>query len=371
MSKRMNGGEGEGGERISLFDRSQNEIMKLIFAVNYRVPDEGHASFDVHAIFSTSQKIIKDSANIIHNINEQGSGFNDVETPKASSSLCTLIKEKFLNVTGTRFGTSSIIIRVVGNWIKKNFNNLFYDTRCTDPYSRHFKKSLLIINSFGCKMSCKSSGDETSFESRTEEILTKLSSYPCEVQVVLALAVFALEYEECSSQLSKKSTTLKRQDAVVELNNLVNQALQVIEHILELEKLVSYDRDSEPKLARVIMDTPFNAYWSIITLVACATELFFLTGDEDIKSYDLSHFSHKMSFILNKLEGQLTICQQENEEAKAKAEEKFWEQIRTASGLLLELPRFSEGWFFSSIKGIRSLASVLIPLTRRFLTLMC
>ncbi|KAM1665110.1 hypothetical protein ACFX14_044492 [Malus domestica] len=330
MSKRMNGGEGEGGERISLFDRSQNEIMKLIFAVNYRVPDEGHASFDVHAIFSTSQKIIKDSANIIHNINEQGSGFNDVETPKASSSLCTLIKEKFLNVTGTRFGTSSIIIRVVGNWIKKNFNNLFYDTRCTDPYSRHFKKSLLIINSFGCKMSCKSSGDETSFESRTEEILTKLSSYPCEVQVVLALAVFALEYEECSSQLSKKSTTLKRQDAVVELNNLVNQALQVIEHILELEKLVSYDRDSEPKLARVIMDTPFNAYWSIITLVACATELFFLTGDEDIKSYDLSHFSHKMSFILNKLEGQLTICQQENEEAKAKAEEEFWKQIRTA-----------------------------------------
>ncbi|KAM2690918.1 hypothetical protein EV1_044024 [Malus domestica] len=333
MSKRMNGGEGEGGERISLFDRSQNEIMKLIFAVNYRVPDEGHASFDVHAIFSTSQKIIKDSANIIHNINEQGSGFNDVETPKASSSLCTLIKEKFLNVTGTRFGTSSIIIRVVGNWIKKNFNNLFYDTRYTDPYSRHFEKSLLIINSFGCKMSCKSSGDETAFESRTEEILTKLSSYPCEVQVVLALAVFALEYEECSSQLSKKSTTLKRQDAVVELNNLVNQALQVIEHILELEKLVSYDRDSEPKLARVIMDTPFNAYWSIITLVACATELFFLTGDEDIKSYDLSHFSHKMSFILNKLEGQLTICQQENEEAKAKAEEKFWEQIRTASGI--------------------------------------
>ncbi|KAM2690910.1 hypothetical protein EV1_044019 [Malus domestica] len=330
MSKRMNGGEGEGGERISLFDRSQNEIMKLIFAVNYRVPDEGHASFDVHAIFSTSQKIIKDSANIIHNINEQGSGFNDVETPKASSSLCTLIKEKFLNVTETRFGTSSIIIRVVGNWIKKNFNNLFYDTRCTDPYSRHFKKSLLIINSFGCKMSCKSSGDETSFESRTEEILTKLSSYPCEVQVVLALAVFALEYEECSSQLSKKSTTLKRQDAVVELNNLVNQALQVIEHILELEKLVSYDRDSEPKLARVIMDTPFNAYWSIITLVACATELFFLTGDEDIKSYDLSHFSHKMGFILNKLEGQLTICQQENEEAKAKAEEEFWKQIRTA-----------------------------------------
>ncbi|KAB2628457.1 hypothetical protein D8674_033252 [Pyrus ussuriensis x Pyrus communis] len=64
-------GEGEGSERISLFDRSQNEIMKLIFAVNYRVPDEGHASFDVHAIFSTSQKIIKDSTKIIHNIIEQ------------------------------------------------------------------------------------------------------------------------------------------------------------------------------------------------------------------------------------------------------------------------------------------------------------
>ncbi|KAM1331965.1 hypothetical protein TB1_043620 [Malus domestica] len=256
--------------------------MKLIFAVNYRVPDEGHASFDVHAIFSTSQKIIKDSAaKIIHSIIEQGSGFNDVEKPKASSSLCTL------------------------------------------------------INSFGCKMSCKSPGDETAFESRTEEILTRLSSYPCEVQVVLALAVFALEYEECSSQLSKKSTTLKRQDAVVELNNLVNQALQVIEHILELEKLISGDRDSEPKLARVVMDTPFNAYWSIITLVACATELSLLTGDEDIELYDLSHFSQKMGFILNKLEGQLAVCQQEKEEAKAK--EKFWELIRTAPPEITEV----------------------------------
>ncbi|KAM1014538.1 hypothetical protein ACFX2C_044511 [Malus domestica] len=256
--------------------------MKLIFAVNYRVPDEGHASFDVHAIFSTSQKIIKDSAaKIIHSIIEQGSGFNDVEKPKASSSLYTL------------------------------------------------------INSFGCKMSCKSPGDETAFESRTEEILTRLSSYPCEVQVVLALAVFALEYEECSSQLSKKSTTLKRQDAVVELNNLVNQALQVIEHILELEKLISGDRDREPKLARVVMDTPFNAYWSIITLVACATELSLLTGDEDIELYDLSHFSQKMGFILNKLEGQLAVCQQEKEESKAK--EKFLERIRTAPPEITEV----------------------------------
>ncbi|KAM1552293.1 hypothetical protein ACFXTH_044439 [Malus domestica] len=274
-------GEGEGSERINLFARSQNEIMKLIFAVNYRVPDEGHASFDVYAIFSTSQKFIKDSAKIIHNIIEQGSGFNDVETPNASSSLGTL------------------------------------------------------VNSFGCKMSCKSPGDETAFESCTEEILTKLSSYPCEVQVVLALAVFALEYEECSSQLSMKSTTLKRKDAVVKLNNLVNQALQVIEHILELEKLISYDRDSEPKLARVIMDTPFNAYWSIITLVACATELSLLTSDEDIESYDLSHFSQKMGFILNKLEGQLTICQQEKEEPKAK--EKLWKLLRTAPPKITEV----------------------------------
>ncbi|XP_068314152.1 protein SIEVE ELEMENT OCCLUSION A-like [Pyrus communis] len=274
-------GEGEGSERISLFDRSQNEIMKLIFAVNYRVPDEGHASFDVHAIFSTSQKIIKDSTKIIHNIIEQGSGFNDVETPKASSSFCTL------------------------------------------------------INSFGCKMSCKSPGNENAFESRTEEILTKLSSYPCEVHVVLALAVFALEYEECSGQLSKKSTSLKRQDAVVELNNLVNQALQVIEHILELERLISGDRDSEPKLARVIMDTPFYAYWSIITLVACATELSLLTSDEDIKSYDLSHFSHKMGFILNKFEGQLTICQQEKEEVRAKKE--LWKLVCTAPPKITEV----------------------------------
>ncbi|XP_048437724.1 protein SIEVE ELEMENT OCCLUSION B-like [Pyrus x bretschneideri] len=263
-------GEGSGSKRISLFARSQKEIMKLIFVVNYRVPDEGHASLNV-------QKIFKDSAKIIHNIIEQGSGFNDGETPKASSSSCTL------------------------------------------------------VNSFGCKMSCKSPGDETAFESRTEEILTKLSSYPYEVQAVLALALFALEYEECSSQLSKKSTTLKRQDAVVELNNLVNQVLQVIEHILELEKLISGDRDSEPKLARVIMDTPFNAYWSIITLVACATELSFLTGDEDIKSYDLSHFSQKISCILNKLEGQLTICQQEKEEVE------LWELVLTAPPKITEV----------------------------------
>ncbi|KAM1465843.1 hypothetical protein ACFXTO_045299 [Malus domestica] len=109
------------------------------------------------------------------------------------------------------------------------------------------------------------------------------------------------------------------------------------------------------------MDTPFNAYWSIITLVACATELSLLTGDEDIELYDLSHFSQKMGFILNKLEGQLAVCQQEKEEAKAK--EKFWELIRTAPP---EITEFSKGWFFSSIKRIRSLpSSVLIPTNKK------
>ncbi|XP_021822068.1 protein SIEVE ELEMENT OCCLUSION B-like [Prunus avium] len=184
-------------------------------------------------------------------------------------------------------------------------------------------------------MSCKPPGEEISHKS-TLAILNKVSNYSWESKAVLALAAFALEYGEFwllanihQSDLLAKSVAIlkrvpvllkpanlqKRRQAVVELNVLIKTTLQVIECIFELEKLSTYDPKDVPALAIAMDHIPVDVYWSIITIVACATKITLLTSDEE-KPYDLSQFAQKIHYILNKLKIQLLICKKQIEEAE-------------------------------------------------------
>jgi hypothetical protein len=108
-------------------------------------------------------------------------------------------------------------------------------------------------------MSCKPPGDDIAFET-TVSILNKLSKYSWVAKGVLTLSAFAIEYGELwmlsqdqpTESLAKTLAILKRvpqftdsealekhHNAILELNNLIKNTLQVIDIIIELERLSS------------------------------------------------------------------------------------------------------------------------------------
>ena len=149
-------------------------------------------------------------------------------------------------------------------------------------------------------MTCKAPGEEFAHKT-TMSILNKLSSYSWDAKAVLTLAAFAMDYGDfwllaqihSSDQLAKSVGILKRvpaismrpgiqkhKKAIVELNNLIKVALEVIECIFELEKLSIYGTKDVPALAPAIDRIPVDVYWAIITIVACTTHMCCLINDE-------------------------------------------------------------------------------------------
>ncbi|ONI28877.1 hypothetical protein PRUPE_1G166000 [Prunus persica] len=243
----------------SLFTRSEDEILEVISGNH--VP-EYDTSLDVPSLFSTARNIISASFQTIDNL-VQGIQGLDMET----------INEK-----------------------------------SPEPYSSSFCPP---IESIRCQMAYYRVPSDTSIEACTLEILKKLSKYSWETKAVLALAAFALEYEEFD-QLAK-SVGIKRHDVVVELNNLIKATLEVIDYLLKLEWLFrNYD---VPSSASSTKDIPVIVYWSILTIVACAmTKVTVLTSYEEDMQYNLSKFLQKIQFILANLRGQLAVCEREIED---------------------------------------------------------
>ncbi|KAL6194863.1 hypothetical protein ACLB2K_035938 [Fragaria x ananassa] len=115
--------------------------------------------------------------------------------------------------------------------------------------------------------------------------------------------------------LLKPSQLQKRRQAILELNNLIKATLQVIECIDQFGKLSVYPPKDVPALSIALEHTPVDIYWAIMTVVACATKVTLLTSDED-KEFDLSPYSQKIHYVLNKLKIQLIVCHKQIEEAK-------------------------------------------------------
>ncbi|CAL8989839.1 unnamed protein product [Prunus brigantina] len=204
------------------------------------------------------------------------------------------------------------------------------------PLKANYSTPLCILKSIASEMQCKPPGEKVAHETALA-ILNKLSNYSWEAKAVLTLAAFAMEYGEFwllaqaqeSDRLAKSISILKRvpfllkpsnlqkrRQAVLELNNLIKVTMQVIGIFDQFEKLSSYDPKDVPELALAMEHIPVDAYWAILTLVACATKVTILTSDED-KEHDLVPYAQKIHFILNKLNMQLKICTKQVEDAEA------------------------------------------------------
>ena len=144
-----------------------------------------------------------------------------------------------------------------------------------------------------CK--CSAGGDA---HATTLSIFNMLASYSWDAKLVLTLAAFALNYGEfwllaqiySSNQLAKSMAILKQVPILLEhsallkprfdaLNNLIRAIMDVTRCIIEFKELPPmYITQDVPALSTAMAHIPTAVYWTIRSIVACATQIASLTS---------------------------------------------------------------------------------------------
>ncbi|PNX59100.1 hypothetical protein L195_g059520, partial [Trifolium pratense] len=104
-------------------------------------------------------------------------------------------------------------------------------------------------------------------------------------------------------QLTNLEALKKHHNAILELNTLIKTTLQVIDIIIELERLSSIHGINAVPLEQF----PVDVFWVIITIVAIVTQIECLTTDSD-KRQNLSQFGQKINIIISKLRNHVAEC---------------------------------------------------------------
>ncbi|RVW78585.1 Protein SIEVE ELEMENT OCCLUSION B [Vitis vinifera] len=192
------------------------------------------------------------------------------------------------------------------------------------------------IDRISCEIAYKSLGGSDA-HATTLSIFNLLTSYSWDAKLVLTLSAFAVNYGEfwllaqiySSNQLAKSMAILKQVPTILEhsgqlkprfdaLNNLIRAMVAITRCIIEFKELPSmYISQDVPALATAMTHIPTAVYWTIRSVVACATQITTLTsmGHEywisaTNEAWELSTMAHKINSILDLLKKQLTLCYQ-------------------------------------------------------------
>ncbi|XP_065616166.1 uncharacterized protein LOC136061791 [Quercus suber] len=208
-----------------------------------------------------------------------------------------------------------------------------------------FIPPLCTLKELSYEMVCKDPSEETAYKT-TKSILEKLKDYSWHVKAVLTLAAFTLDYGDfcrhldqfhSSDQLTKSMGILKgipalltrpsidhnHESAIVEVNKLIKDTLNVIDCIVTLEeRSVKYNPKDVPALSIATDNISVYVFWAIITVVVCTTRMCCLIKDER-KTQELSRFAEKINVIHVKLKLQIQLCNEEIEKIEA-----YWKLIR-------------------------------------------
>ncbi|OAY25625.1 protein SIEVE ELEMENT OCCLUSION B [Manihot esculenta] len=176
----------------------------------------------------------------------------------------------------------------------------------------------------------------------TMSILNMLSSYSWEAKLVITLAAFATNYGEfwlvaqnyTSNQLAKSVAILKQLPDILEhsstlkprfdaVKNLIKVMLDIARCIVEFKELPSqYISMDVTALSTAIAHIPITVYWTIRSVVACATQIIGLIGQgqeyiaSTTEAWELSSLAHKLSNMHTHLATQLGICYKHIDEKK-------------------------------------------------------
>ncbi|KAL1819468.1 hypothetical protein ACET3Z_014337 [Daucus carota] len=195
-----------------------------------------------------------------------------------------------------------------------------------------------LIDLISCEMSIKClSGSDGHVN--TVSILQMVSNYPWDAKLVLVLAAFAFSYGEfwllaqlySSNQLARSMAILKLVPLIVEhsgtfrhrfdaLDILLASVMDLTRAIIALEELPSmYIAKDVPPLSTAMETIPTAVYWSIRSLIACATFITYLTimGHEYMLtelSWELSTLDQRIKQIHEHFKKSLDICYQHIDE---------------------------------------------------------
>ncbi|EEF35451.1 protein SIEVE ELEMENT OCCLUSION B [Ricinus communis] len=186
---------------------------------------------------------------------------------------------------------------------------------------------------------CSSGGEAHAI---TMSILNTLSSYTWDAKLVIALAAFAMTYGEfwlvaqnyTSNQLAKSMAILKHMPDILEhssmlkprfdsVKNLITVMLAIAKCIVEFQELPpQYITMDVPALSAAMAHLPISVYWTIRSIVACASQVIGLIGlgHEHVAStteaWELSSLAHKLSNMQSHLQNQLGLCYKHIDERK-------------------------------------------------------
>ncbi|KAI4303814.1 hypothetical protein MLD38_039404 [Melastoma candidum] len=198
-----------------------------------------------------------------------------------------------------------------------------------------------VIHKISCELSCKCSGGGDA-HGMTMSIFNMLSAYAWEAKAILALAAFAMYYGEFSlvaklcatNVLAKSVAVLKQLPDILEhssslkplfdaVNNLIVAVVDVTKGIVLFGDLPSQYISAElPPLSVAMTHIPTAVYWTIRSIVTCASQIAALIGmgHEHIamttEAWELSGLAYKISSIHDHLKKQLTTCHQHIEDKK-------------------------------------------------------
>ncbi|WOG96410.1 hypothetical protein DCAR_0415745 [Daucus carota subsp. sativus] len=195
-----------------------------------------------------------------------------------------------------------------------------------------------LIDLISCEISIKClSGSDGHVN--TVSILQMVSNYPWDAKLGLVLAAFAFSYGEfwllaqlySSNQLARSMAILKLVPLIMEhsgtfrrrfdaLDSLLGSVMDLTRAIIALEELPSmYIAKDVPPLSTAMESVPTAVYWSIRSLIACATFITYLTimGHEYMLtelSWELSTLDQRIKQIHEHFKKSLDICYQHIDE---------------------------------------------------------
>ncbi|GMJ09393.1 Arabidopsis thaliana sieve element occlusion-related 1, sieve element occlusion b [Hibiscus trionum] len=191
------------------------------------------------------------------------------------------------------------------------------------------------IDRIACELSYKALGG-SDVHATTTAIFNLLSSYAWDAKLVLSLSAFALNYGEfwllaqiySTNQLAKSMALLKQLPTLLEhtaplkprfdaLNSLIRTMIDVTRCVVQFKELPSmYISSDVPALTTALNLIPTAVYWTIRSMVACATQISSLTsmghefGISTTESWELSTLAHKLRNIHEHLTKQMNFCYQ-------------------------------------------------------------
>ncbi|XP_050234229.1 protein SIEVE ELEMENT OCCLUSION B-like [Mercurialis annua] len=197
-----------------------------------------------------------------------------------------------------------------------------------------------VIDRIACEISYKALGGADP-HATTMSLLSMLSSYNWDAKLMLIMSAFALNYGEfwllvqiySSNPLAKSMAILKQLPSIMEhtaplkprfdaLNSLIRVMMDVTKCVVELRELPSaYISADAQALTTAIAHIPTAVYWTIRSIVACATQITSLTtlGHEfaTTEAWELSTLAHKLQNIDDHLRKQLSTCHQHIDEKRS------------------------------------------------------